>query len=103
MEYIKIDYKDKIYPKKLLQIANCPKQLYILGNYSLLNKTPSVSIIGSRDCTEYGRKYAYIFAEALSQENICIVSGLAVGIDAIAHNGAIEEKRKNYSSIRRRF
>lgn len=103
MEYIKINCKDTIYPKKLLQIANYPKHLYIAGNYELLNKAQSVSIIGSRDCTEYGRKYAYHFAQVLSEKDICIVSGLAVGIDAIAHNGAIEEKRKNYSSIRGRL
>ena len=54
MEDIKIIKKeDKLYPKKLLNISNTPKQLYVLGNVNLLNKT-SIAIIGSRKCTEYG-------------------------------------------------
>ena len=102
MEYIKIEYTDPIYPKKLLQIKDYPKELYIIGNYELLNKQYKISIIGSRDCTEYGRKYANWFAKELSKKDICIVSGLAIGIDAIAHNGAIKNSRQNNSSIRRR-
>lgn len=90
MEYIKIEYTNPIYPKKLLEIKNPPKELYILGNYELLNKKYTVAIIGSRDCTEYGRKYAYYFSQELSKKDICIVSGLAIGIDAIAHIGATE-------------
>lgn len=90
MEYKKITYTDPIYPNKLLQIKNCPKELYILGNYELLNRQQTVAIIGSRDCTEYGRKYAYLFAEELSKKDICIVSGLAIGIDTVAHIGAVE-------------
>lgn len=91
MEYKKINYKDTIYPNKLLQIKDYPKDLYILGDYTLINsKSPKVAIIGSRDCTEYGRKYAHIFAEELSKKDICIVSGLAIGIDTCAHIGAVE-------------
>lgn len=93
MEYIKINYQDEKYPKKLLKIPNYPKELYIAGNYELLNKPLTVSIIGSRDCTEYGRKYANIFADELSKKDICIVSGLATGIDTCAHIGAVENKR----------
>ena len=98
MEYIKISYKDEKYPQKLLKIPNYPKELYILGNYALLNKDPTVAIIGSRDCTEYGRKYAHTFAKELSQKDICIVSGLAIGIDEVAHTGAVENKREEAST-----
>lgn len=100
MKHIKITPEDEIYPKKLLKIRNHPKELYVLGNYELLNKQNSVAIIGSRDCTEYGRECATCFSEELSQNDICIISGLAIGIDASAHIGAVENKRKNYSSIR---
>ena len=99
MEYIKIQHKNPMYPKRLLQIKNYPKELYILGNYELLNKQQTVAIIGSRDCTEYGRKYAYLFAEEISKKDICIISGLAIGIDTIAHIGAVENKGKTIAVL----
>lgn len=48
--------------------------------------------MGSRDCTQYGKKYAFDFAKELSKNNICVVSGLAMGIDAEAHLGALSQK-----------
>ena len=82
---------DKNYPSKLLKIKDYPKELYVLGNEKLLNKR-SIAIVGSRDCTGYGAKYAESFAEQISKENICIVSGMALGIDSFAHIGALKEK-----------
>lgn len=55
-----------------------------MGDYRLLNKT-SIAIVGSRKCDEYGIMQAKRFASYLSQQDICIISGLAVGIDTIAH------------------
>lgn len=98
MKHIKITPEDEIYPKKLLKIKNYPKELYVLGNYELLNKQNSIAIVGSRDCTEYGRECATYFSEELSKKNICVISGLAIGIDASAHIGAVRNKRKNNSS-----
>lgn len=99
MEYIKIDFKDKRYPKKLLDINDFPKELYVAGNIDLLNKEQTVAIIGSRDCTEYGRKYATLFAEELSKKDICIVSGMAIGIDAAAHIGAVTKKGRTIAVL----
>lgn len=101
MEVIKIDYKDEIYPKRLLEIPDYPKTLYAVGDVSLLNKKEILGIVGSRNCSEYGRRIAKTFADELSKENICIISGLAIGIDAAAHMGSMEKKRKNYCRIRR--
>lgn len=98
MKHIEITPEDDIYPKRLLKIRNYPKELYVLGNYELLNKQNSVAIVGSRDCTEYGRECATYFSEELSKKDICIISGLAIGIDASAHIGAVENKRKDNSS-----
>ena len=81
---------DKEYPQRLLKTKKSPEKLYVEGDYSLLNKN-SIAIVGSRNCTEYGRKHAFKFAEELSKNNICIVSGLAVGIDAAAHLGSMSE------------
>ena len=88
MREIKIIKKnDTSYPKKLLEIKDPPEQLYVIGDESLLNKK-SIAIIGSRDCTQYGYEQAKKFAKELSKENICIVSGMAIGIDSAAHIGA---------------
>lgn len=101
MEVIQISYKDEIYPKRLLEIQDYPKTLYVLGDVSLLNKKEILGIVGSRNCSEYGRKIAKTFADELSRENISIISGLAIGIDAAAHIGSMEKKRKNHCSTRR--
>ena len=93
MEYVKIKCTELMYPQKLLQIKNYPKELYVIGNKELLNKKNTLAIIGSRDCTNYGRKSATYFASELSKEDICIVSGMAIGIDASAHIGALENTR----------
>lgn len=72
-----IDIKDKEYPKKLLNIKDAPRKIYVMGNEQLLNQK-SVAIVGSRACTEYGAKYAEKFARELSKYGICVVSGLAI-------------------------
>ena len=74
-----------------MQIREYPQQLYCQGNAELLNGCKTVAIVGSRDCSEYGRKYANIFARELSKCGICVISGMAIGIDASAHSGAIQE------------
>lgn len=82
---------DSEYPQRLLRIKNPPKKIYVQGDYTLLSKE-SIAIVGSRNCTSYGRKYAFEFAEQLSKNNICIVSGLATGIDGEAHLGSINQR-----------
>lgn len=62
-----------------------------MGNTELLNNKKVVAIVGSRNCTEYGRKYARLFAKELAEANICVISGLAIGVDAAAHYGALYE------------
>lgn len=79
-----IDITDKYYPKRLLNIKNPPQKLYVKGNYKLLNNQ-SLAIVGSRRCSQYGVKYAQKFAKEICSKNITIISGLALGIDAVAH------------------
>lgn len=99
MKKIKIIKKDdKSYPKNLLEIKNPPEQLYVLGDVSLLNKK-SLAIIGSRNCTEYGYNQAMRFATEIANQDICIVSGMAVGIDSAAHIGAKMEKGKTIAVL----
>ncbi len=58
-----------------------------------------MGIVGSRNSTEYGRKVANSFAKKISEKGICVVSGMAIGIDGIAHNVAIEEKGKTIAVL----
>lgn len=58
----------------------------------MLNHKKTIAIVGSRNCSEYGRKYARIFAKTLAKHDICVISGLAKGIDTAAHYGAVTEK-----------
>lgn len=99
MDVIKIDDKNDKYPKRLLQIKNRPKSLYVLGNIELLNKKQILAIVGARECTEYGRKVASCFASELAEKDICIISGMAIGIDAAAHNMAIEKEGKTIAVL----
>lgn len=86
---VKIRNSDEGYPESLKQIPNPPKQLYVLGNEQILNEK-SIAIIGSRVCTPEGEKIAEQFAKELSKNGICIVSGMAKGIDTAAHMGALK-------------
>ena len=78
---------DANYPSALLDLKDPPKQLYVKGNLDLLNR-PMVSIVGTRDCTRYGLMVAKELAEHCAEAGFVIVSGLAEGIDAAAHQGA---------------
>ncbi len=72
---------------ELESMTSYPKNLYYKGNSSLL-KRPKVSIVGSRLPTPYTKQYTYSLAQALSKRGVCIVSGGAMGVDTIAHEGA---------------
>ena len=85
----KITIEDEEYPEILKNIPNPPKQLYVLGDEKILNEK-CIAIIGSRVCTEEGAKIAEKFAKKLSKSGICIVSGMAQGIDTSAHIGALK-------------
>lgn len=84
-----ISMLNKEYPNILKNIDKPPKYLYTEGNIDLL-KTNAIAIIGSRHCSEEGRKIARKMAKELAIQGITIVSGLAVGIDSEAHKGALE-------------
>ena len=86
------------YPQNLKRIKNPPTKLYAEGDTELLNKN-SLAIVGTRKPTEYGKKVAFNFAKGLSGEGICIVSGLADGIDSYAHWGAKSGKGKTIAVL----
>ena len=80
---------DADYPQALLNIPDPPLLLYVKGRLDLLNRA-SLAIVGSRNATPQGINNAEAFARSLSDAGLCIISGLAHGIDAAAHRGALK-------------
>lgn len=76
------------YPSLLKQLPDAPLGLFVKGNSRLLN-TPQLAVVGSRNPTPYGSEIAASFAEHLTSCGLAITSGLAVGIDAASHLGAL--------------
>lgn len=93
-----LKYQDSKYPDKLKNIYASPKKLYILGNIDLLN-CKSIAIIGCRNCTRDGAINAYKFGYKLAKKGVCIISGLARGIDAYSHIGAIKARGKTIAVL----
>lgn len=80
---------DADYPQSLLQIPDPPPLLYIKGRRELLDR-PALAVVGSRNATPQGMINAESFSRQLSDSGLCIVSGMAMGIDAAAHRGGLD-------------
>ena len=83
-----ITLADPDYPSLLLNIPDPPPLLYLKGKRELLNRQ-MLAIVGSRNATPQGLANAEAFAEAASNAGLCIVSGMALGVDAAAHRGGL--------------
>jgi DNA processing protein len=83
-----INLGDADYPEQLLQSPDPPLLLYVLGDLQAL-KAESVAVVGSRHASAQGVDHARAFAQALADAGLVVVSGLALGIDAAAHEGAL--------------
>ena len=86
-----ISYWDKNYPPFFKLIDDAPVFLYAKGNLKLLEKKKCVAIVGTRECTDRGFSVALNLSRAFKKKGYCIVSGLALGIDTAAHQGALAE------------
>ncbi len=80
---------DPDYPSRLLELHDPPPMLYLNGRVDLLTR-PAIAVVGARSATTGGMENARAFAQHLAQGGWCIVSGLASGIDAAAHQGALD-------------
>ena len=83
-----ICYEDNIYPQLLREIADPPPVLRIFGNPGLLTGN-GVAMVGSRAATSYGSRVAFDLARTMAEHDILVVSGMALGIDSAAHEGAL--------------
>lgn len=95
LEWLKRDHhhllflNDEDYPQPLKQIASPPLVLFVAGDVSLLN-APQIALVGSRRPTQEGAHNAHRFAKQLALWGMVITSGLALGVDAAGHQGAVE-------------
>jgi DNA processing protein len=87
-----IDIRSKDYPELLKKIINPPKVLYVRGE--IYPEENCFAVVGSRECSFYGKQVASEISGDLSESGLIIVSGLASGIDAAAHQAAVKKKKR---------
>ncbi|CBL18447.1 DNA-processing protein DprA [Ruminococcus sp. SR1/5] len=78
-----------VYPARLQELPGMPKQLYYIGRFPDDDK-PTAAIVGARLCSPYGRIQAFNYGKFLSEHGVQVISGMAAGIDAEGHKGALE-------------
>lgn len=84
-----IKYGERAYPAVLTEIKNPPKELYYTGDLKILDET-CAAVVGSRTTTAYGRNTAKAIGRKLAGHGVTVVSGMAMGIDTCAHEGALD-------------
>ncbi|ERH63546.1 DNA processing protein DprA [Pantoea dispersa EGD-AAK13] len=89
---------DAHYPASLREISRYPAALYIAGDLSAL-ATPQLAVVGSRHCSPYGREWGSWFTQQLALSGLTITSGLARGIDGVAHRAALEVQGKTLAVL----
>ena len=95
---ITLEKKDIKYPKLLKTIKKSPCMLYAEGNVDILNDN-CITVIGSRNMSDYGRKVTKKIVKDLTLNGLCIVSGMAVGIDTVAHKTCLENNGKTIAVL----
>ena len=78
------------YPKALKNLPDAPEVLYYRGNLDVLDAKPKIAVVGTRRCSQYGIKATEKIAGGLANAGVCIVSGLARGIDTYGHKAALD-------------
>jgi len=86
------------FPAALTPYSDAPPILFSLGDVSCLS-LPQVAVVGSRRPTNYGKKHAYEFSQSLVDHGLAVTSGLALGVDTIAHEGALSQKGKTIAVL----
>ncbi|SUC78557.1 DNA protecting protein DprA [Providencia stuartii] len=93
-----ITFCDSLYPSLLKHISNPPLVLFVIGQSELM-ATAQIAIVGSRQASEYGRKWADRFANKFTDYGFTITSGLAFGIDAASHRAALAANGKTVAVL----
>ena len=96
IRYISCDMEE--FPDKLRGLSEPVEGIYVKGNADLLYKR-SIAIVGSRRCSEYGKRVAMKIGGAAAANGLCVISGMAIGIDNFAHRGALSEGGKTLAVL----
>ncbi|OGY41826.1 MAG: DNA protecting protein DprA [Candidatus Buchananbacteria bacterium RBG_13_36_9] len=94
-----ITIKDQNYSKLLKEIFNPPALLYAKGNLENLNTQFNIAVVGTRKISNYGKQITPEIVKPLAQNGFTITSGLALGVDALAHQAAVEVKGKTIAVL----
>lgn len=94
-----VTFYDSIYPEVLKEIPDFPTVLYCRGNLDLLKDINAVAMVGSRKASDYGLSIARKFSAQIAQAGIVIISGMALGIDAACHRGALSVSGKTIAVL----
>ncbi|MBE6638372.1 MAG: DNA-protecting protein DprA [Ruminococcaceae bacterium] len=81
---------DKQYPERLRRISQMPLVLYCKGNLPDIDALPCISVVGTRRISDYGKRMTYEIAYDLARAGAVVVSGLASGVDGVAHRGCLD-------------
>lgn len=92
-----IKIADKIYPESLKNIPDPPKVLYCLGNLEVLRK--NIAVVGTRQITKYGQFVTANLVKGLVEAEFTIISGMALGVDGVAHRTALENGGKTVAVL----
>lgn len=94
-----IAFCDKEYPKLLKALSSPPIVLFTKGNFQSVDFEKTIAVVGTRKITNYGREVTRIFATDLSMSGLTIVSGLAMGVDAVAGWSAVQANSKTIAVL----
>lgn len=94
----KILLTDREYPRRLLEIPQAPKQLYVRGKLPE-EGVPSVAVIGARDCSYYGQEVAKRLGRLFGENGIQVISGMARGIDGIGQQAALQAGGSSFAVL----
>ena len=91
MSFRRLGRRDRAYPPLLRAIPDPPDALWLRGDGSIdVLQRPCVAVVGARACSSYGRSVARMLGRELAAAGLVVVSGMARGIDAEAHRGALD-------------
>ena len=98
MEIFTVGRGQEGYPERLIPFADMPSRLFVRGALPA-DEQKTAAIVGARICTAYGKSQAAFFAQVLAANGVAVISGLACGIDAAAHEGALRGKGKTFAVL----
>ena len=98
MEIFTVGRGQEGYPERLMPFADMPSRLFVRGALPA-DEQKTAAIVGARICTAYGKSQAAFFAQVLAANGVAVISGMACGIDAAAHEGALRGKGKTFAVL----